>query len=223
VAKSRNNFSSLSKRLSLAKTENESVRRGLLPTDLVNQSQAGSTQKSSKIGNQDARPSSITGKVTLEGITFGRPSQSSSKSGSSSGSEWTSLLKHTASGGIASALSGGFGGIGGIGSLVSGIFSLFGGGGGGTKTPPPLVEFQLPNPQQQTLYLSSTGSSLYQGGVEQSSVPAGGATYGNSGQIQTSGAAPGAEWIQEQSAQIAQAVKTALLHSSSLNDVIAEI
>ena len=31
------------------------------------------------------------------------------------------------------------------------------------------------------------------------------------------------QWIQDQSAQIAQAVKTALLHSSSLGDVIADI
>ena len=40
---------------------------------------------------------------------------------------------------------------------------------------------------------------------------------------QTSGSLPNAQWIQEQSGQIAEAVKNALLNSSSLNDVIGEI
>jgi hypothetical protein len=156
-------------------------------------------------------------------IQFGKPSQSSSKAASSSGSEWTNLLKQTASGGIASALSGGFGGIGGIGSLISGIVNLFGAGSGKT-TPPPLVEFQVPNSQQQTVYVSSKASSVYQGNAVQANGPATGAgVYGKTGQRQTSGSSPNAEWVQEQSSQIAQAVKNALLNSSSLNDVIAEI
>src|SRR5205807_5996068 len=133
---------------------------------------------------------SISGKGAPEGIKFGRPSRSDSKAGLSSGSEWTTLLKQTSSGGIASALSGGLAGIGGIGSLISGIFNLFG-GGSGKKSPAPLVEFQLPNSQEQTLYVSSKGSSVYQGSATQSGSPStGGGVYGNAGHMQTSGQPP---------------------------------
>jgi hypothetical protein len=97
-------------------------------------------------------------------------------------------------------------------------------GGGGRKTLPPLVDFQLPSSQEQTLYVGSKGSSVYQGNVGAASVPAPGTKlYSNAGQLQTSGSSPSAEWIQEQSGQIAEAVKNALLNSSSLNDVIGEI
>jgi hypothetical protein len=65
-------------------------------------------------------------------------------------------------------------------------------GGGGKSAPPPLVQFQLPDSQSQTIYISSNTRS-------------------------------NTEPAQYQSAQIADAVKKALLNSSSLNDVIAEI
>jgi hypothetical protein len=87
----------------------------------------------------------------------------------------------------------GLGSVSGLGSLVSGIASLF---GGGKKTLAPLQEFQLPAAQNQTITIGANGSS---------------------------GTATSSQSIQDQSAQIAQAVKTALLQSSSLNDVIAEI
>ena len=159
-----------------------------------------------------------------KGIQFGKPSQSGSKASTSSGSEWTNLLKQTASGGIASAFTGGFGGIGGLGSLISGFVNLFG-GGGGKNTLPPLTEFALPNSQQQTVYASSKGTATYQGEVTNASVfnGTGAGIYGNTEQMQTSGSAPNSQWVQEQSGQIAQAVKNALLQSSSLRDVIAEI
>jgi hypothetical protein len=162
--------------------------------------------------------------IAVHSIQFGKPSQSSSKSSSSSGSEWTNLLKHTASGGIASALSGGLGSIGGLGSLISGIMHLFG-GGGGKKAPPPLVEFRLPESQQQTLFLSSKGNRLHQGsGGEATGLRSPGAgIYGDASQLHTSGSPASTQWIQEQSGQIAEAVKNALLNSSSLNDVIGEL
>lgn len=199
------------------------MSRALLPTDLVDQSQTGDAEKTPTIRNLDTRPSSVAGTVARTRINFGKPSQSSLRSSSTSGSEWANLLKQTASGGIASAFTEGLGGIGGVGSLISGFLNLFG-GGGGQKTLPPLVEFQLPSAQEQTLYVSSKGSSVYQGNVMQPNVSSDvRSTYSNTGQIQTSGSSPNSEWIQQQSGQIAQAVKNALLNSSSLNDVIAEI
>ncbi|MFL6352382.1 MAG: hypothetical protein ACJ74Z_11110 [Bryobacteraceae bacterium] len=133
-------------------------------------------------------------------------------------------MKHTASGGIASALSGGLGSIGGLTSVISGIVHLFG-GGSKQKTPPPLVEFHLPTSQEQTLSVSSKGNSVRQGSAAESTSlrTPGGGMYGNASQLHTSGPSPSTQWIQEQSGQIAEAVKNALLNSSSLNDVIGEI
>jgi hypothetical protein len=133
------------------------------------------------------------------------------------------LLKQTASGGIASAFSGGFASIAGLGGLISGIASLF--GVGGKSTPPPLVEFQLPSSQSQTIYVSPNGSATLQGNAVESS-GIGSTSTGiypkpSSPGISTAGAS--SQSLQYQSAQIAQAVKMALLNSSSLNDVIAEI
>jgi hypothetical protein len=224
VAKSKNNASGLVKDLSRASTGRGSVSRLLPHTDLVSQIQAGSEKAPNIRASGDTKHSSISGNVALHSLQFGRPSQASSKAPSTAGSEWTNLLRQTASGGIASALSGGLGSIGGLGSLISGIVGLFG-GGGGKKTPPPLVDFQLPSSQEQTVYVGSKGRTVYQGSVAApTSVPATGVgVYSNAGQLQTSGSSPNPQWIQEQSAQIAEAVKSALLNSSSLNDVIGEI
>jgi hypothetical protein len=87
----------------------------------------------------------------------------------------------------------GLGSVSGLQSLVSGIASLF---GGGKKTLTPLQEFQLPAAQNQTITVGANGLS---------------------------GMATTTQSIQDQSPQIAQAVKSTLLHSSSLNDIIAEI
>ncbi|MGI9073051.1 MAG: hypothetical protein ACR2JB_17490 [Bryobacteraceae bacterium] len=184
----------------------------------------GSAERTPSIRGSNDTTRSSTGYVAPHSIQFGRPSQSTSKPSSSSGSEWTNLLKHTASGGLASALSGGLGSIGGISSLITGIVHLFG-GGSKKKTPPPLIEFHLAASQQRTLSVSSKGNSVHQGSVaEVTSVGAPGAgIYGNAGQLHTSGSSPSTQWIQEQSGQIAEAVKNALLNSSSLNDVIGEL
>ncbi len=195
------------------------------PTDLVVNSLSGNSDKPAHPGSSgDVKQSSMSARDTPKGIQFGKPSQSGSKASTNSGSEWTNLLKQTASGGIANAFTGGFGGIGGLGSLISGLVHLFG-GGGGKNTLPPLTEFALPNPQQQTVYASSRGLTTYQGAVTQASTfnSTGRGIYNNAEQIQTSGSAPNSQWIQEQSGPIAEAVKNALLQSSSLHDVIAEI
>jgi hypothetical protein len=224
VAKSKNRSSRLVHDLSHMNSGHDQVSRSLSHTDLVSQLQVGSAERTPSIRGSNDTTRSSSGNSALHSIQFGKPSQSGSKPSSSSGSEWANLLKHTASGGIASALSGGLGSIGGIGSLITGLVHLFG-GGGKKKAPPPLVEFHLPASQQQTLSVSSKGNTLYQGSVtEATSVRAPEAgIYGNASQLHTSGSSPSTQWIQEQSGQIAEAVKNALLNSSSLNDVIGEL
>lgn len=223
MAKSKNKASRLANDLSQINSGYGQVSRSLSHTDLVSQLQGGITERMPTLsGSKDTRSSS--GNAALHSIQFGRPSQSSSKAASSSESEWTNLLKQTASGGIASALSGGLGSIGGLGSLISGIVHLFG-GGNSKKTPPPLVQFHLPASQEQSLSVSSRGNSVHQGSVVEGTGPGtpGAGIYGNASQLHTSGSSPSTQWIQEQSGQIAEAVKNALLNSSSLNDVIGEL
>jgi hypothetical protein len=134
--------------------------------------------------------------ISPKPIGLGKASPAATKSSPSS-SPWSNLLSGAASGGLAGTLSSiaGFGG--GIPSLISGLASLF----GGAKTAPPaLVAYQLPTSQQQTV---STGSSVSTPGV-----------YGGP---------PATTQFAHQSTQIVQSVKQALLNSSSLNDVIAEL
>jgi hypothetical protein len=223
VAKRRNNLSSLLGHLSGPKIDGQNVSKLLTPTELI-AAQQGSAEKAVKQPSPgDTHTSAMNAKDVPVGLKFGSPS-SKGASTSKSGSEWTSLLTQTASGGVASTLSGGLSSIAGLGGLIAGIASLF--GGGGKSTPPPLVEFQLPSSQTQTVYVSSSGSSTYEGNVTgQAPVSTTGrAIYNNRQPSQPSSSSPSSgQSFQYQSTQIAQAVKTALLNSSSLNDVIAEI
>ena len=184
VAKSKNNASGLTKGLPSVNTGRQNVSRLRDHTDLVSQIQAASEKAANIPASGDQRHSSINGYVPLHSIQFGRPSQASSNAPSTSGSEWTNLLKQTASSGIASVLSGGLSSIGGLGPLISGIVSLFG-GDGGKKMPPPLVEFKLPSSQEQTVYVGSRGRNVYQGTVaESATAPLPGAgVYSNAGQL----------------------------------------
>ena len=123
-------------------------------------------------------------------------------------------MKQTARGGISSALGGDLKDIGGIASIVSGFIGLF---GGGKSTPPPLVHFEAPASQNQTAFVGTTTASAKW-------VESGTSAHATSSTgIYASGQEPNVQSLQYQSAQIAQAVKQALLNSSSLNDVIAEI
>jgi hypothetical protein len=161
---------------------------------------------------RDAAVSSLTGKTNASGLRFGG-SSSSGTSSSGTGSQWTNLLKQTARGGISSAVGGGLKDIGGIVSIVSGFIGLF---GGGKSTPPPLVHFEAPASQNQTAFIgSATGPANWS--------ESGTSAHTSSKGIYTSGQESNVQSLQYQSAQIAQAVKQALLNSSSLNDVIAEI
>lgn len=74
---------------------------------------------------------------------------------------------------------------------------------------PPLVQYQAPVSQDRVSYIGSGGRSSVSTSADASSSMPGGQ--------------PAASPYQYQSTQIAQAVKQALLNSSSLNDVIAEI
>jgi len=162
---------------------------------------------------RDVSFASLTGKMASSGLRFGGSSSLGTTS-SGNGSQWTNLLKQTAKGGVSSALGGGLKDVGGIASIVSGFLSLF---RGGKEAPPPLVHFEAPAPQNRTVFLgAATGPAQWS--------ESGTSAHTNSSKgIYASGQEPNVQSLQYQSSQIAQAVKQALLHSSSLSDVIAEI
>lgn len=218
----KNNLSSLLGQVSRLKIDGQTTNTLLSPTNIVNQAQPKSSEGTKPPSLGDTKSSSFSARAVPTGINFGSPSNSRTSTQQSS-SVLGNLLKQTASGGIASTFSGGFASIAGLGGLISGIASLF--GGGGKSTPPPLVEFQLPSSQSQTVYVGSNGNTTYQGNAVESSGAgtSGTGIYPRPGSAGVSTAGAGSQSLQYQSAQIAQAVKTALLNSSSLNDVIAEI
>lgn len=221
MSNSKNKLSGLLGQLPSLKTDGQSTNSLLSPTNLVNQAQSKSSSSSKLPAFGDTKTVSFSAKTAATPINFGSPSNSRTPNTQSS-SAWGNLLKQTASGGIASAVSGGFASITGLGGLISGIASLF---GGGSSTPPPLVNFELPPSQSQTVYVSSSGNTTYQGdSVESSgSANAGTGIYPKPGSTGISSAGPSSGSFQYQNTQIAQAVKTALLNSNSLGDVIAEI
>ena len=208
MARNKNNVSGVFKQLTNS-VAGINLSNQLKPTSLGRSSSGASGNVAKPPSQRDTRKLSMGAKTSPTGIHFGRHANSK-RSSSSSGSAWTGLLTQTASGSGGSPLSSGLSSFAGIGGLFSGIMSLF--GGGGKSTPPPLVEFQLPNSISQTMYVGSKGSSSYQGNAVETPSAAGAVTTGAPGNL-----------LQYQSAAIAQAVKTALLNSSSLNDVIAEI
>jgi hypothetical protein len=179
----------------------QNASRASKPLDLVTRTQSAVRSTTKISAAADLKRLSGSGTTVLEGIRFGSPSNTGVKSRSpaGNGNEWTSLIKN-ASSGVASLIGGGFLESG-ISSLVSGITSLFDGGDEGSETP--LTRFALPDSQQEAMYV----------------VPQGLSTSVNSGGIQQ-GASQGPVYRQS---EIVRAVRNALLTSSSLNDVIAEI
>ena len=147
---------------------------------------------------RDPGISKISGfnKSPSQPINFGRASRAATRNPKTT-STLSSLLSGGSSGGLGGTISQAAGFSGGIGSLISGLTSLF---GGGKTAPPALVAYQLPGSQSQTI---STGSTVSTPGV-----------YG--------GPSTGTPF-ENHSGQIVQSVKQALLNSSSLNDVIAEL
>jgi hypothetical protein len=211
----KSDFSSLFGQLSAVKSDKVNLSQLLSPGKLLAKSTSVQSSKALSPASTGLRsqPLEIVGNVK-GGINFGVPSSNSISSQGTS--EWTNLLKQTASGGVASALGGGItSAIGGIGGLVSSIASLF---GAGTKTEAPLELFRLPNSNNSTVFIRSSASKTGQTPTTKSGV------YGTAPDSPVSASEGDHSHLpQYQSAQIAQAVKQALLNSSSLNDVIAEI
>lgn len=136
-------------------------------------------------------------------INFGMPSDRKALIPSAdTGIDWGGLAKQVASGGVSSFFNSGSAtaALGGLGSLISGITSLF---GGEKKAPPPLQLFELPDAMNQTVHLqngSSTGPAVHV-------------------HVQ----AMDTQSFVNRSSDIARAVKTAMLNSHSLNDVVSEL
>lgn len=211
-----------------------------------------------------AKASSFGAKATATSINFGKPSQSV-QSVSSGSTNWVQLASSVASGGLTSLL-GGAGSLG-LGSIVSGLIGLF---SGGSKSLPALPLFALPDSQDVTIYTGTSGSSVYQGSMDQAvtsksqtpiysnkssatvtatpsdassssslqstatraNAPASTASANShppksaSAQPTPASIAPtdvNSQWFMERSSDIAAAVRNAMLNSSSLNDVVAEI
>ncbi len=117
------------------------------------------------------------------------------------------------------------GGLG-IGSLVSEIAGLF--GGGGQQAPAPLIKYSSPAAlQYQGAVMNSGEIASYdynaQGGIR----PIGATGSSSSGQSTTQVVvqvnAMDSKSFMDHSDEIAQAVRAAMLNSSSLNDVISEM
>lgn len=148
--------------------------------------------------------------TAIQGNTQAVTQNTSSKGGGSSVA--------SQAGGIAESL---FGGALSLSPIISGIMSLF---GGGTSAPAPaMVPFMLPPTVQYQAGL--TGSST--GGVAPVS-------YGEGGQPRPQSAAPSpqitvqvnamdSQSFVDHSDQIANAVRTALLNSNALGDVISDL
>ena len=212
MAKSKDNVSKRTQHVS-------SNLRGSLFENLMNSTQVNSRVTNRRPGTLDGTHRSSLGTSDhLREIQFGGPSSSGTKasSGSSSLGALQSVVRQGTSGGLGGLLQSGLGSFGGLGSVVTTLFHIF--GGGGKSTPPPLVRFQLPSAQEQTAYIGSSGKSVYVGNVvENGNSQSRSTTQGANGQ------SVGGHSQQYQSGEIAQAVKTALLTSSTLNDVISEI
>jgi hypothetical protein len=145
-------------------------------------------------------------------LKFGTMHTKPTASTSSPGSQWMSLL-NTASSGATTILGGGLFSLSGF-SFVGKLLSLF---GGGKSTPAAPVAFQSPVPKQNSFNITTSDatSSVSLGVHTLSPSGTGSGVYPQSGSVMPD--------HQTQSAQVVQIVKQALLTSSSLNDLIAEI
>jgi hypothetical protein len=150
-----------------------------------------------------------------QGINFGLPSNRKALlQPTSAGTDWTQLASKVASGGATSALSGHSGSSGisalsklGLGPIVSGIAGLL--GSGTAKTPPALQLFRLPGAISQTAHVNS------------SPAPRGGGNGGSTVHVHVQ--AIDSQSFMSRSNDIAKAVKSAMLNSHSLNDVVSEL
>ncbi len=155
------------------------------------------------------RESLLQGFKPSTGISFGKPSGSklSTPITSQHSVDWAGMAQSAASNGISSLLGSAPGGSLlsglGLGSIISGVASLF---GGHKAELPPLKLFQLPDTINQTVHMQS--------GMTNSA---------SSSAVHVHVQAFDSQSFMNRSNDIARAVKTAMLNSHSLNDVIAEL
>jgi hypothetical protein len=209
VSKAKNNSGNLrGQNPGSSRSNLESASRNLL--SLTQSNSANKRSGSRLVSFNDLRRGSLSGDPMVKEINFGRFSAASTSTTSkSSGSIWQGALKSVASGnGLAGLIGGGLASFTNIGGIVSGIKSLF--HIGEKAAPPPLAQFQLPESRQQTVVLGNGSAVRIDNAKQVSSTTA---------TTQSSNSVP----TQYQSSQITQAVKLALLHSSSLNDIISEL
>jgi hypothetical protein len=143
------------------------------------------------------------------GINFGKaPGSATLVPSSSSGGGWQTYASQLASGGAVSILTGSYGagalGGFGLGPIVSGILGLF---GNKQKSPPALQPFSLPSASNQTVHLEAGSSSA----------------SGSSNVVHVHVQAMDSQSFMDRSNEIANAVKSAMLNSHSLNDVVSEV
>ncbi|MBV9269067.1 MAG: hypothetical protein JO061_23050 [Acidobacteriaceae bacterium] len=200
MAKSKNDLSTLVRKLSRPGSNNSSK--------LLQQSpQSASVGKDTSLRSQ-----SMTAAVNAKGLSFGHTSHAATTT-QQHGSELTNFLQSAAVSGVSGALSGALslGSFGGLGTLISGIASLF---GGGSKSTPALLEFTLPDSVNSTVRVNGARQQTTGTVTGSKAVPL--STAASVGVQSTS-------FIQSNNQQVAQAVRTALLQSSSLSDVINEL
>ena len=195
----------------------------LYPLAAANVGTAKSTSTPVTTAALGLKSGSALSTAKLKSIQFGRPSSNTTTNSSSGGSVWQGLLSQSASGGIASALTGGLSSIFGLGGLFADIGNFF--GGSSKPSPPPLALFSLPDSIQQTVYSTSNRTSVYAGdSIEQAAKPGLASTiYTSSSLGRETAGSTSVPATTTDSASIAQAVKTALLTSNTLGDVIAEL
>jgi hypothetical protein len=152
---------------------------------------------------------------------FGGGGSSSSSAGSSSGSSVLSVASKVLESGL------------GLVPLVRGLLGLF---GGGTPDPPPLVKYSMP--QQLNFQGADIGAGISAADYDQLGLPrtyspsVGSVAGGPSSQSTASASSPNiqvtvqtmdARSFLDHSTEIAQAVRSAMLNLSSLNDVVNEL
>lgn len=184
---------------------NTSTRKGSSsPVDLIKSSGQTSTGRNlSAGGSNDLTRLAVGSQSSAKPLSFGSPSSKGTKSSTKTGTgtSWTSLLGSTSSAGISDLLGGGGILSAGLDYLTGGIASLF--GSGSESVAEPLTRFALPDSQEQTI---NTGAMQTSASASVSGV------YTQPGQLS-----------QSSRSAIIQTVKTAILTSSSLNDVIGEL
>jgi hypothetical protein len=198
VSKSKNNLTGLLNQVSRSKSGRKSSSPEINTT----------TKRLSASGAGDLRSLSSTARSPV-GMQFGKAHHSSGTS-STAASDLTKLVNKTASSGLSSLLGGNgvLGGLFGLGTVGSLLGSLF--GGKSSTAPAPPAGFALPQARTESFSRGVAGAKVSNGtsGIYTSTVAHGTGT-------------PAGNVVSQD--QIAQAVRVALLNSSSLNDVINEI